>query len=134
MKFINTLVAATLTFTMTGLHAEGSVGHSAQASKHSVLALTEGVASTAKVASVAVAAPLIVVGGVSLVTGSVIAESGDSIKYRYANSHTSKPAKVTPLVISEIPVAVDPAPNQVILIQNTTHIKNSQIKNQNPNK
>ncbi|WP_339767414.1 hypothetical protein [uncultured Paraglaciecola sp.] len=130
MKLINTLVAITLTFSVTGLHAQGSVHHSAQASKHSALALTEGVASTAKVASVAVAAPLVVAGGLSLVTGSVIAESADSVK----KSHVSNPIKATPLVISDTTVTVDPAPNQVILIQNTTHIKNPHIKNKNTNK
>ena len=130
MKLINTLVAITLTFSATGLHAQGSVHHSAQASKHSALALTEGVASTAKVASVTVAAPLVVVGGLSLVTGSVIAESADSVKL----SHVSKPTKAAPLDISDTTVTVDPAPNQVILIQNTTHIKNPHIKNKNTNK
>lgn len=130
MKLINTLVAITLTFSVTGLHAQGSVHHSAQASKHSALALTEGVALTAKVASVVVAAPLIVAGGVSLVTGSAIAESAGGVKH----SHASKPAKVAPLVISETTVTVDPAPNQVILIQSTGHINNPQIKNQNTNK
>ena len=109
MKF-NTLLALTLTCTTITVHAEGSSHHSGQASKHSALALTQGVASTAKVASVAVAAPLILAGGVSLVTGSVITESGRKV----ANSH----AHHGPLVISETTVTADPAPNQVIIIQN----------------
>jgi hypothetical protein len=110
MKLINTLVVLSLSCTTFILHAEGSVNHSAQASKHSVLAVTEGLVSTAKVASVVVAAPLIVVGGTSLVTGSAIAESGNKIKSSHAHDG--------PLVISEKTVTADPAPNQIIIIQN----------------
>ena len=111
MKLINALLALTLSCSTIAAHAEGSVHHSGQASKHSTLALTKGVASTAKVASVAVAAPLIVAGGASLATGSAIAESGNKV----ANSHAHR----GPLVISETTVTADPAPNQVIIIQNT---------------
>ncbi|MAD16417.1 MAG: hypothetical protein CL579_10120 [Alteromonadaceae bacterium] len=121
MKLINTLVTATFILGTTVIgaaqaNAAGSVQHSAQASKHSALAITEGVASTA---SVAVAAPLIVAGGVSLVTGSVIVEATDSIKSSHSShSHAHKNTQVAPLVISDATVTVDPAPNQVIIIQN----------------
>jgi hypothetical protein len=110
MKLLNTLIVLSLSCSTFALHAEGSVNHSAQASKHSVLAVTEGVVSTAKVASVVVAAPLVVAGGVSLVTGSVIAESGNNIKSSHAHQG--------PLTISETTVTADPAPNQIIIIQN----------------
>ncbi|MDP5031571.1 MAG: hypothetical protein NWQ54_16720 [Paraglaciecola sp.] len=112
MKLFNALFVLSLSCSTFTLHAEGSVNHSAQASKHSVLAVTEGVASTAKVASVVVAAPLVIAGGASLATGSLIAESGNKIKSSHAHQG--------PLVISETTVTADPAPNQVIIIQNTT--------------
>ncbi|QHJ13041.1 hypothetical protein FX988_03299 [Paraglaciecola mesophila] len=124
MKLINTLLTATFILSTTVIgaakaNAAGSVQHSAQASKHSALAVTEGVASTAKVASVAVAAPLIVTGGISLVTGSVIAQAADSIKSNHgSHKHADKNTEVEPLVISDTTVTVDPAPNQVIIIQN----------------
>ena len=110
MKLINTLLALTLSCATVAVHAEGSVNHSGQASKHSALAVAEGAVSTAKVASVVVAAPLVIAGGASLVTGSVIAESANNIK----SSHVHK----GPLVISDTTVTADPAPNQVIIIQN----------------
>lgn len=110
MKLINTLLALSLSFSTVAAHAEGSAYHSGQASKHSALAVADGAVSTAKVASVAVAAPLLVVGGASVVTGSVIAESGQKIKSSHAHQG--------PLVISDKTVTADPAPNQVIMIQN----------------
>ena len=109
MKFIPTLLAVTLSCSTLAVHAGDSVHHSGQASKHSVLAVTDGAVSTAKVASVVVAAPL-VVGGASLVTGSAIAESGQKVKGSHAHQG--------PLVISDKTVTADPAPNQVIVIQN----------------
>ena len=111
MKLINTLLALSLSFSTVAVHAEGSTYHSGQASKHSALAVADGAVSSAKVASVAVAAPLLVVGGASVVTGSVIAESGQKIKSSHAHQG--------PLVISDKTVTADPAPNQVIIIQNT---------------
>ncbi|KXI28296.1 hypothetical protein [Paraglaciecola hydrolytica] len=110
MKFIPTLLAVTLSCSTLAVHAGDSVHHSGQASKHSVLAVTDGAVSTAKVASVVVAAPLVVVGGASLVTGSAIAESGQKVKGSHAHQG--------PLVISDKTVTADPAPNQVIVIQN----------------
>lgn len=110
MKLLNTLLVLSFSFSSAALHAEGSVHHSAQASKHSVLAVADGAVSTAKVASVVVAAPLLVVGGASVVTGSVIAESANKIKSSHAHQG--------PLVISDTTVTADPAPNQVIIIQN----------------
>ncbi|WP_232283253.1 hypothetical protein [Paraglaciecola sp. T6c] len=65
------------------------------------------------------ATPLIVAGGVSLVTGSVIVEAADSIKSSHSShSHADKNTQLEPLVISDATVTVDPAPNQVIVIQN----------------
>lgn len=110
MKLINSLFVLSLCCSSLALHAEGSVKHSAQAGKHSVLAVTDGVASTAKVASVVVAAPLMLAGGASVVTGSAIAQSGNKI--------TSSHAHQGPLVISDTTVTADPAPNQIIIMQN----------------
>ena len=110
MKLVKTLLALSLSFSALAVHADDSVNHSGQASKHSALAVADGAVSTAKVASVAVAAPLVLAGGVSLVTGSAIAESGQKM--------TSSHAHQGPLVISDKTVTADPAPNQVIVIQN----------------
>jgi hypothetical protein len=110
MKFINTLLVLTLSCSTLAVHADDSVSHSGQASKHSALAVVDGAVSTAKVASVVVAAPLVVVGGASLATGSVLADSANKV----TNSHVHQ----GPLVISDKTVTADPAPNQVIIIQN----------------
>lgn len=115
MKLFNTLLALTLSCSTVVAHAEGSANHSDQASKHSALAVAEGAVSTAKVASVAVAAPVLVVGGASLVTGSVIAESANKVKTSHIHHG--------PLEISDTTVTADPAPNQVIVIQQTQVIE-----------
>ncbi|MFQ3197010.1 MAG: hypothetical protein ACJAUL_003508 [Paraglaciecola sp.] len=110
MRLINTVFFLCLSCSSLTLHAEGSVKHSAQAGKHSLLAITGGVVSTARVASVVVAAPLLAAGGASLVTGSAIAQSGHKIKSSHAHQGG--------LVISDTTVTADPAPNQIIIIQN----------------
>ena len=109
MKLLNTLLALSLSCSALSVHAEGSTYHSGQASKHSALAVVDGAVSSAKVASVAVAAPLVVAGSVSLAVGSAIAESGQKMKASHAHPG--------PLVISDTTVTADPAPNQVIVIQ-----------------
>ena len=110
MKRVIPTILISLTTLAFNAHAEGASHHSGQASKHSVLASTHTLASTAEVASAVVATPLIVAGGVSLVAGSVVLEAGSSV----AKSH----AHHGPLVITEKTVTADPAPNQVIIINN----------------
>ena len=105
-KIIPVLILSTMSHVVW---AEGSTYHSGQASKHSVLAVTEGLASTAAVGSAVVAVPVISVGAASVATGSMIAEAGESIAKSHANHG--------PLVITERTITVDPAPDQVIIIQ-----------------
>jgi hypothetical protein len=97
------------------VYAEGgSVHHSGQASKHSVLAVAHGVGDSAKVASAVVAAPIIVAGGVSLATGSAAISVGESIgnsAQNVSNHHAQK--HNTQLTITEITITADPAPNQI---------------------
>lgn len=94
----------------------GSVHHSGQASKHSVLAVAHGVGDSAKVASAVVAVPIIVAGGVSLAAGSTAVAIGESIGNgaQHLSSHHHRHATHTgPLKITEITITADPAPNQM---------------------
>lgn len=112
----NTLLVTTLSIgTLISLPAfaeGGSVHHSGQASKHTVLAVGHGIGSSAKVASAVVAAPIIVVGGVSLAAGSSATAMGTSIASSghgvSTHSHANGPLKITELVIT-----ADPAPNNL---------------------
>ena len=116
-KLLNrTLVVTTLSIgTLVSLPAfaeGGSVHHSGQASKHTVLAVTHGLGSGVKVASAVVAAPIILAGGVSLAAGSVTMAVGDSIAAS-GKSVSVHPHNQGPLVISDIIITADPAPNQL---------------------
>lgn len=97
----------------------GAVTHSVQASKHSGLALSEGVASTAMVASAVVAIPVVVVAGTSMVAASVVVEAADSLgnsvnaSHRHHTNHTHRTHRRT-LVITERTITADPAPRQVM--------------------
>ena len=106
-KLISAILLSAFSF---GVFAEGSTHHSGQASKHSVLAVTEGLAGSAKVGSAVVAVPVLSAGAVSLAAGSMVVEAGESIAESHANHG--------PLVITERTITVDPAPDQVIIIQN----------------
>lgn len=118
----NTLI---ITTAMASLHfstaavATDSVHHSGQASKHSALAVSHGAVSTAKVASAVVAVPLIVAGGVSTAAGSAATNAGSAIA-KSARDNTTR------LEITDRTITVDPAPNQMIIIQS----KKQQTENQ----
>ncbi len=88
--------------------AADSVDHSAQASKHSVLASVEGIASGASVASAVVAVPVVLTGAVVLSVGAASQDVGNAIH----QSHQVKPLPLTTKVITR-----DPTPNQVIINQ-----------------
>jgi len=123
MKRLTLAILFSLTAITTGVQAEGSTYHSGQASKHTALAISEGAASTAKVASAAVAVPVVIVGGASLVAGSVLVEAGDSLANSAANSskhHHTHVHKKTTLIITEKTITADPAPDKVIVIQTET--------------
>ena len=117
-----TLMLMTALFGGVGIntvYADDSITHSAKASKHSVLAASEGLASTATVASAVVAAPIIVTGSVVVATGSVIAESAESIA-RNAHTHSETASHNGPLVITETIITADLAPNKVKVTTTTT--------------
>ena len=109
-----TTIALLFTFSVSSLtvQAEGSVQHSGQASKHSVLALGHGALSTAKVASAVVAVPLVVAGSVALTAGAASVQAGVSNADSVSNHNHH-----APLVITETTITADPAPNKVIVIQ-----------------
>jgi hypothetical protein len=86
-------------FNTTPSYGATSAQHTSQASKHSALAVKEGVVSTAKVASVAVAVPLVVAGGTSLALGTASMDAASGNK------------KVT---VTKTTVVVDKAPNQAM--------------------
>lgn len=85
--------------------ADDSVEHSGQASKHSVLASAEGIASTATVASAVAVAPVVLTVGASM----AVAAAGDAIHDSLEGSNQPRPLTVTERVIT-----VDAPPNVVI--------------------
>jgi hypothetical protein len=104
--------------------ADDSFDHSGKASKHSALAASEGLATTASVASAVVAVPVVLTGSV-VVAGSAVNESTRNL---HQASHQSSVASNQPLVITETIITADPAPNQVVttktkVITTTTNTK-----------
>ena len=91
--------------------ADDSVDHSAQASKHSVLASVEGVSVGASVASAVVAVPVIVTAA-AVVT---VASAADSMADSVHQSHQSSEKK--PLVITTKVFTRDPPPSEVVVEQ-----------------
>ncbi|MDC0602405.1 hypothetical protein OAP14_05175 [Aliiglaciecola sp.] len=120
MKRLTTAIILTLSLLSNVTFAQDSVHHSGQASKHSALAASEGLASTATVASAAIAVPVVVGVGASIVAGSVIAEVGDSISESARASHASSHTHHHTLIITERTITADPAPNQAIKNNNET--------------
>lgn len=94
--------------------ATESTYHSGQASKHSAIATSQGMASTAKVASAVMVAPVVAAAGVSLVAGSVISEAGDALLDSAKASHANSHHQHHTLIVTELTITADPAPNQVI--------------------
>lgn len=94
--------------------AADSVQHSGKALKHSALASTHGVVTSAKVTSVAVAVPLIAVGSVGV--GSLA----------LADSVDKKVDKLAPIEITDKTITADPAPNQV-MVKTTTKTETTTV-------
>ena len=116
MKHFTTALISTFILTSNVVYAESdSVHHSVQASKHSALASAHGVASIATTVSAIAAVPLIIAGGTSLMIGTVSMDAGVSAIKSVRNNK--------PLTITETTVTADPAPNQVIIIQNKIQAK-----------
>lgn len=101
--------------------ADDSIDHSAKASKHSALAASEGLATTASVASAVVAVPVILTGS-AVVAGSAVAESviGESSRSIHGASHQLSVDNNQPLVITQTIITADPAPNKVVATTNIT--------------
>jgi hypothetical protein len=112
-KRILTLICTSFLFS-TATFA-GAVTHSVEASKHSGLALSEGLASTAMVASAVVAIPVVVVAGTSMVAASVVVEAADSLgdSVNASHRHHTRHHHHT-LVITERTITADPAPRQAM--------------------
>lgn len=114
MKRLTTALLLTLSLFSNVTLAKDSVHHSGQASKHSAIAGSQGLASTATVASAVVAVPVVMAVGASLVAGSVIVEVGDAISDSVKASHASSHTHHHTLIITERTITADPAPNKVI--------------------
>ena len=88
--------------TTTHAFADGSSKNASKASKHSVLAIAHGTAFSAKVASGVIAVPLLVVGSVGIAS----AQAGTALMKNAVEN--------APLVITEITVTADPAPEVIM--------------------
>ena len=108
MNLTKTITFIAMSLIATQACAADSIQHSGKAVKHSTLAVGHSVVTTAQVASVAVAVPLVVAGSVGV--ASVAA----------ADSLHTKAVKNEPIEISEVTVTADPAPNKVLVTTTTT--------------
>lgn len=108
MNLIKNITFITMTLMATQACAADSVQHSGKAIKHSVLAAGTSVVTTAKVASVVVAVPLVVAGS----AGVASIAAADSLHH--------KTKKVKAIEITEITITADPAPNKVMVKTTTT--------------
>ncbi|MGJ8693077.1 MAG: hypothetical protein ACSHW0_11415 [Thalassotalea sp.] len=108
MNITKAITFIALTTLTTQACASDSVQHSGKAVKHSTLAAGHSVVTTAKVASVAVAIPLVVVGSAGIASVAA-ADSLDKKMHRH-----------TPIEITEITITADPAPNKVMITTTTT--------------
>ncbi|MDT0596295.1 hypothetical protein [Glaciecola petra] len=126
MNIKKIVVLASLSILSLPSFAEaGSVEHSGQASKHSVLAITDGVGSITKVSSAVVASPVLVVGGLSLAAGSAVNSAGESLANNAQNVSGHHHGHNKALVITEITITADPAPN--VVMQTPTVKKDEKI-------
>ena len=109
-----TLIATVATLSLPSFAEPGSVEHSGQASKHSVLAVTDGVGSVTKVGSAVLASPVLVVGGASLAAGSAITSAGESMARGAKNASGHHHQTSNALIVTEMTITADPAPNHVM--------------------
>lgn len=108
MKTLTTLLTLILGVSSYSVKAAGASENGSEASKHSVLAVSHGVASTAQVASAVAVVPLAVVASVGEVSGKAANNLADFA--------SGKPKKATEqeLEISEITITVQRSPKQAM--------------------
>lgn len=124
---LGSALAALLLIMSSSSFAEGgSVHHSGQASKHSVLAISEGAKTSARVVNGVVAVPLLVIGGISTATGNGVTALGESIASGPLSMHSSA-HQHTPLTVTELVITADPAPNKVIITSKTKEVTKETI-------
>jgi len=116
-KVILLSLALSSTLTANPALASDSANHASKAGKHSVLAVGHGLASTAKVASAAVAVPLLVVGSVGVVSGA----AGSALM-------TSAIGHNEPLTITEITITADPSPKAQMKAKTKNNSNNKEQK------
>ena len=109
----------------TSTFAADSAHHTSQAGKHSALAVSQGAKSTAKVASAVVAVPVAIAGGAMLGTGIASAAVGSekvgstvaltgALGISAAAKAIDSVGKDDKLVISDVTITADPAPQKVM--------------------
>lgn len=112
MNVLSYVTCVAVLLTSFSSFAEPSSEHSGKASKHSALAISHGVAGSAKVASAAVAVPLVVTGSVALSAGAASVELGEGLS-KVASSNVNK-AQNLELEITEITITAERSPAEVM--------------------
>ncbi|MCP3672849.1 MAG: hypothetical protein GY829_00060 [Gammaproteobacteria bacterium] len=98
MKTFQIIVVIVMSISASQVFALGASKNASAASKHSVLAVSNGVVATAKVASAVIAVPLLIIGNapeISKKTGEALMDVAIAD---------------TPLIVSDITITADPAP------------------------
>ena len=108
MKTLTALFTLILSVSSYSASAVGASENASEASKHSVLAVGHGIASTAQVASAVAVVPLAVVASVGEVSG----DAANSLA-EFASGQPKKAADQT-LEISEITVTMQRTPKQAM--------------------
>lgn len=102
MKTTKLILILSLSLSTSHILADGSMQNASAASKHSVLAVANGVVFTSKVVSGVVAVPLIIIGNV----GKASDAAGDVL--------LENATEYTPLTITEITITADQSPSDVM--------------------
>jgi len=115
MNVLSYVTCVAVLLTSFSSFAEPSSEHSGKASKHSALAISHGVAGSAKVASAAVAVPLVVTGSVALSAGAASVELGEELS-KVASSKASNVNKAQnlELEITEITITAERSPAEAM--------------------
>lgn len=115
MKTLSYVSCVAMLLTSFSSLAEPSSNHSGQASKHSALAASHGVAGSAQVASAAVAVPLVVGGSVALSAGAASVAVGEGLSdIASTSAHKVKHSHPVELEVTEITITVDRSPAEAM--------------------